>query len=276
MNIQDYLEYNNFAGLAIFSLEDLLEAADEYQNFIYSENYQEYLNKKEEYKKQYELDLKDKVERVREAYNKAIENNQIPDDDPDIVMAKVRSVYRNNIINLIRKYFAYNVFATGKLEIKNYNPHLNQQSKDSNDLAVALVPIRRQLYTFLSIVGYYQYKKSYFLSKDDWRAMNYIYGKEVAFVNQPLGYQYNSKISLFLKENRINTGKKKTFIDIDPISLESLIVKYLKTNITQLIEIAHIIRSKFNKASANVWEDIKKEVDEYIKLCEAQRLMIKV
>ena len=87
----------------------------------------------------------------------------------------------------------------------------------------------------------------------------------------------NDKRKIYkLKENRINNGKKKTFIDIDPISLESLIVKYLKTNITQLIEIAHIIRSKFNKASANVWEDIKKEVDEYIKLCEAQRLMIKV
>lgn len=48
MNIWDQFENSNFAGLAIFSLEDLLEAADEYPNFIYSENYQEYSNKKEE------------------------------------------------------------------------------------------------------------------------------------------------------------------------------------------------------------------------------------
>ena len=37
-----------------------------------------------------------------------------------------------------------------------------------------------------------------------------------------------------------------------------------------------VIRENFNRAAKDVWDEIKKEVDDYIKTCEAQRLMIKV
>ena len=276
MNIWDYLENGNFAGLAIFSLEDLLAASDEFENFAYPSNYQEIRTLKEEFKNKYEKDLDTKVKKAQDDYDKAVANGEIPNEDPTIVAQKVRSEYRNKLIWLLKNYFVQNEFVAGRLSIKDYKENNSIEKKDSSDLAVALVPIRRQLYTFLSVIGYYQYHKKYFLSQKDWSEMNYLYGKEVAFVNQPLGYAYDKNISLFLKERRLNKNKKKEFIDIDPISLETLIVEHLKSNINEAIEIAHIIRNNFEHATGDTWKQIQEDVNEYIKQQENLRLMIKV
>lgn len=308
MNIWNYLENSNFAGLTIFSLEDIIEAIKHYDAYVLSEDYRSFQSEKEAIRIKADNDIKTLLPEVIEKYDEAIKNDEIPDEDPEIVEARINGRLRNDLINLIKKYFNPNVFAIGKWSLPNYQSNDKKAKADSNDLAIALVPIRNQLYTFLSVIGHFQYWKHYFLSKEDWKTMNYIYSKDAAKVNEPLGYKYKP-LSLFLKEKRINPGKARTieddndndqvessvaekiveeinkeeepekqtrYIDVDKISLEEFILRYFKTNIEQLIEIAHIIRKTFDLGKKDNFEIIKNECNDYISLCEAQHLMVKL
>lgn len=271
MNIWKYLENNNLAGLAIISLEDILNAFKYYKYFVANHNFKDFDDKRKIFDDKYNEGLNIKVSKAIENYEEAIRNNDIPDEDPEIVKAKVNSEYRSNLISLIREYFDLEVFHRNKLYLPGFKLDKESNQADTRELAIALVPIRRNLYTFLSVVGYYQRTKHYFLSAQDWKNICYLYSKEVAFINQNLGYKFEL-LNPFIKDKRLD----KKYIDVDKISLESLILTCLKTNIKQLVQIAKIIRECFDKASGDTWKEIQVQTDEYIKKCEIKNLMVRV
>ena len=271
MNIWKYLENNNLAGLAIISLEDILNAFKYYKHFIADYNLKAFEEKKKNFDDKYNEDINKKVSIAIENYEAALRNNDIPDEDPEIVKAKINTEYRSNLISLIREYFDLGVFHRNKLYIPGFKIDREDNQADTRELAIALVPIRRNLYTFLSVVGYYQRTKHYFLSVQDWKNVCYLYSKEVAFINQPLGYRFEL-LNIFIKDKRLD----KKYIDVDKISLESLILTCLKTNVKQLIQIAKIIRNCFDNASGDTWKEIQQQTDEYIRKCENKHLMVRL
>lgn len=271
MNIWKYLENNNLAGLAIISLEDILSAFKYYKCFIADSNFKKVEDKKKVFDDKYNEDINKKVSVAIKNYEEAIKNNDIPDEDPEIVKSKINSEYRSNLIALIREYFDLGVFLRNRIYIPGFKEDIEDNKADSRELAIALVPIRRNLYTFLSVVGYYQRTKHYFLSMQDWKNICYLYSKEVAFINQPLGYKFQL-LNPFIKDKRLD----KKYIDVDKISLESLVLACLKTNIKQLIEIAKIIRNCFDKASGDTWKEIQEQTSEYIKKCENKHLLVRL
>ena len=120
MNVWDYLDNSNFAGLAVFSLEDIIEVVKHYDSFVLPELYQAFTKEKENAIGKANKDLETLLPMARAKYEEAISNNDIPDEDPELVEAKINGRLRNDLINIIKKFFAQNVFAVSKWSLPNY------------------------------------------------------------------------------------------------------------------------------------------------------------
>ncbi len=181
---------------------------------------------------------------------------------------------RDNLIDLLEEYFDKNVFLSNKTKWEKENNITRVVQEDNYSLDLELNISSRQIYAFLSSVGYYQRNYHYFLTASDVFNICYKYSGDVCKIN---GFPYHY-FNIFGKWGRIEeyaqTEGIQDYLDIDNISLRELVVPYLKTNTNELKQIYNNIVNGFRYG--RYWNEIMEENEEYIKDCEQKGLMIKL
>ena len=197
------------------------------------------------------------------------------DEEPAYMVGVLELKSKQQIIKLIEQYFDEETFKLNKSQIPST---VKEEVKEANygQLDVYLSRLgKTKLYGFISIVGFWQRRKGYFLNKSDVFKICSRYSNEGYYVNRDLGLE-EKFYYIFGKWGRI--GNK--FIDIDFISLKTLILPYLRNNINELIEIAKIIIDGFKVKSYKndgeedpKWRNIQLEVAKFIQTCEEKGLI---
>lgn len=194
------------------------------------------------------------------------------DEEPSYMIGVLETKIKHKVINIIETYFDEDVFKLNKSKIVEFKDETIVKETNLGQLDTILSRIRKRLYSFLSIIGYYQRKKNYFLTKSAVYNICSKYSKEVYIMNKGLGKKelYHN---IFGEWGRISPE----YIDVDKVSLHNLILPYLRTNINELIEIIKIMLEGFKKYYGNeAWDYIKNEVEKYIKSCEEKGVMKEV
>ena len=198
------------------------------------------------------------------------------DEEPAYMYGIVQLKYKNKIISIIKEYFDDELFN------KNKNQMIMDNDKGVEEVSIGQLDVylsrlgKTKIYGFLSIVGYYQRRRNYFLNKSAIFDICWKYSNEVNYVNKALGIN-NEFHYIFGKWGRI----EDKYIDIDYISLKNLVLPYFKNNVNELIEISKIIIKGFSQRGGNnnedsKWKNIQLEVAKYINVCETKGLIKEV
>ena len=183
---------------------------------------------------------------------------------------------RDELIKIIQKYFDPFNFDLNKKEIcDNLGIELEKTIDDDEDLESALIPIRKWLYQFLTLIGM---NRKYFIHQHEIDQINAFYSKEVCRINANLGIGHID-FDIFQTGRRLFDAGRQ-YIDVDKISLSNLLNDKLIHNRKHLIEITkiiyrafHIFRGKDEDGKSISWSLAKEETTEYLKECSAKGLI---
>lgn len=298
MTIRDCFEMEAFNELITFSFDEVKEVFNKTNMyFVLPEQGDDFTQEAIQVKTWYAEEL-DKIEKyAQEDYTNKINTGVfVPDyDEPQYKIKNVEIQAKRKLIRLISKYFNKEQFDRNREEVSGLEIFKEPAVETPHEMLIALNLHKNKIYSLLSTIGYYQRHYGYFLSKADFLKICYEYSNQVYFINKKLGMEYHF-INIFLADCRIAPNKKRKtsdgsveeqvekainekhqsskYIDIDKISLLSLIQPYLKHNTKEITKIIEIMTTGFEKYKDEfTWDSIWAETAEYISECEKNGIM---
>lgn len=294
MNILECFETEAFNELINFSFEEVRAVFNLNMYFVSEEQGNQFSDEASRIKSWYTEEL-DKIEKYAQGeYSDNINNGvDIPEfDKPQYKVKNVEVQTIRKLIALLNKYFNKDLFQLNKQQIYGQEIFKEEAIETPYEMLVSLNVNKNRIYSLLSIIGYYQRHRGYFISQSDFLKICYEYSNQVYFVNKSLGMKYRF-INIFIANGRIKPPKGKKsdststanavvseqyqsnkYIDIDKISLLMLIQPYLKHNTQEINKIIEIMMNNFKKYNGiPAWKLTMCEVDRFISECEAKGIM---
>lgn len=295
MNILECFESEAFNELINFSFEEVRAAFNLNKYFVLEEQGDQFIVEASQVKEWYTEAL-NKIEEYSQGGYLVNKNSgiEIPEfEEPQYKVNGVEIQTKRKLINLITKYFNKELFQLNKQQIYGQAVFKEDAIETPHEMLISLNVNKSRIYSLLSILGYYQRRYGYFLSRFDFLKICYDYSNQVYFINKNLGMEYRF-VNIFISSSRIKPSKsKKTqggvdsnidnfvseqfqsnkFIDIDKTSLLMLIQPYLKHNTKEINKIIEIMTENFKKYKTDAWDKTWNEVEKFIKECEIKGIM---
>lgn len=296
MTILECFETGAFNELINFPFEEVRATFNLFYLYVLEEQQNRLVAEATQIKSLYIEELNKIEEYMQGEYIQRINSGEdIPEfDEPKYKINGIEVQTKRKLINLITKYFNKKLFEQNKQYIFEQEIFKEESVEMLHELLISLNVHKSRIYSLLSIIGYYQRQKGYFLSRSDFLKICLDYSNQVYFINKSLGMKYRF-VNIFIGSSRIKPPKRKKtennvdtnieicideqyksnkFIDVDKISLLMLIQPYLKNNTKEINEIIKIMMKNFKNYSNKLsWETILAEVDTYISECEKKGIM---
>lgn len=295
-NILECFETGAFNELMQFSFNEVREAFNLNGYFVLEEQWDQFVQEASQAKAWYTEELK-KIEEyaLGEHTEKVNSGDDVPEfETPQYKIQTVETQTKRKLIRLIAEYFNHDLFQNNKAAIYKQTCFKETAVETPHELLIALNVNKSQIYTLLSILGFYQRTERYFLSQADFLKICYDYSHQVHAINKNLGMEYRF-VNIFYSGSRIKPSKKRKtdgsvdtyvdeavseqyqsnkFIDVDKISLLMLVQPYLKNNTQEIKKIIEIMMKNFRKHTGEyAWNAVQDEVRAFIKDCEARGIM---
>lgn len=294
MKLLECLETEAFNELMAFSLEEVKWVFDQHIYFVPNDQENKVIEEATNIEKSYKEGL-DRINKYAEdEYSLKInQGEEVPEYKiPQRMVQDVETQIKRKLIFLISKYFDKNLFELNKPRIYSQEVFKEEAVETPHEMLISLNVNKNRIYSLLSIIGYYQRTKGYFISRSSWCKIRFEYSTQVHYVNKSLGMEYRP-INIFNSWERIKPPKvkksdqvvepkpesyqSKKFIDMDKISLIMLLQPHLKYNTQELNKIIEIMMKNFKKYRGDLaWEVTKIEVAEFISECESKGIMKKL
>ena len=294
MKLFECLETEAFNELITFSLEEVKWVFDQHIYFVPNDKENQVIDEATNIEKWYKESLEKIIQYEEDEYSKKInQGEEVPEfETPQYKVSNVETQTKRKLIFLISKYFDKSLFESNKPYIYNQEVFKEEVIETPHDLLVSLNVNKNRIYSLLSILGYYQRTKGYFISRSSWCKIRFEYSAQVHYVNKSLGMEYRP-INIFNSWERIKPPKDKKsdrvgepkpesyqsnkFIDMDKISLIMLLQPHLKYNTREINKIIEIMTKNFKKYRGDLaWEVTQIEVGEFISECESKGIMKKL
>ena len=285
MDIWFALENKLFNELVNFEFEEIRKAFNCFQLFVSPKEQNDFIKEASEAKQRFEEKVKKIDEYATTKYESLVKAGVSIgfEEEPGYRYQIVEAETKNDLIELFKKYFDVDIFSNNKDYLKDKTEEIKENDEDISNLRRATTAIRHHFYAFLSIIGWYQRHKHYFLSRSDVGRICRAYTFEVNCINSKLGLEHSPYRNVFGSWGRVDP---KLYLDVDKISLRDLVLKFCKTNTAQLARIAEICgevfetkeKKKFDEDGNEIEEETKfqkiiKKSNEYITKCENQGIM---
>ncbi len=292
MTILECFETGAFNELINFPFKEVRATFNLFYFYVPEDKQCELVAEAEPIKNWYVGEL-DKIEEYMQGeYTQRINSGEdIPEfEEPEYKINGVEVQAKKKLIGLIKKYFNKKLFEQNQKTLFKEKVFKEEPVETLHEMLIELNMHKGWIYSLLSILGYYQRHKGYFLSQSDFLKICCDYSNQVYFVNKSLGMKYRF-VNIFIGSSRVKPSKKlKTensedtnideryknskFIDVDKISLFLLVQPYLRTNTKEIKDIIQIMTKNFKDYSnKESWDNILKEVDKYIAECEKKGIM---
>lgn len=291
--IWECFETEAFNELINYSFNEVRNVFNHWAYYVSYADSKELFNETSQAKKWY-LDELAKLEKYAQTdYTELVNSGiEVPEyDEPSYLVKAVEIQTKKKLIGLIKKYYNKEVFQTHKYELYGLDTFKEEPVETPHELLVALNLHKDRIYSLLSILGYYQRCRGYFISQTDFYKICYDYSHQVYCINKSLGMKYRF-VNIFISSSRIKPSKgnrsaydvdeenweqyqSNKFIDIDKISLLMLIQPYLKHNTQEIKSIIEIMSKNLNKRFGRglSWEKTLDEVNTFIAECETRGIM---
>lgn len=293
MKLLECLENGAFNELITFSFEEVKWMFDQHIYFVPNDKEIKVVDEAATIEKWYKEGL-ERINKYEEEYSiKINQGEEVPEfKTPQYMVRDLETQTKRKLIFLISKYFDKSLFESNKPYIYNQEVFKEDVIETPHELLVSLNVNKNRIYSLLSILGYYQRTKGYFISSSSWCKIRFEYSAQVHFVNKSLGMEYRP-INIFNSWERIKPPKVKKsdqvveskpesyqsnkYIDMDKISLIMLLQPHLKYNTKEINKIIEIMMKNFKKYRGDLaWEVTKIEVGEFISECESKGIMKKL
>ena len=275
MSVWDSLLEKNFSELYKLTFQEVVEVINRNLYFVVDEEASKRLiSKAQPIKDEYLAERKKIEEYQANVYNPSVDRGIYLPADPCFMYGKLETETKDKLIEVVIEFFDVATFKKYKDDTFDVAPP-EGPSQDINGLAKVLMTMRKWTYQFITMVDWWHRHEGYFLSWPDMYGVCCRYSKEVVVINRKagLGFQF---INLFQPWTRLDK-LSEDYIDIDDISLQSLVLPCFKENVDQLIVIAETIKKAFRGSHGKrAWDEAIKSVSKYIKECEAKGIMKKV
>jgi hypothetical protein len=275
-----------FNELINFSFEEVRVAFNQFRYYISLTNEESFINELIQVKNWYSEELKKIEKYTQDEYTDLVNSGEdIPEyDEPSFMIKEVEIQVKSKMIEIISKYFDRDVFEKNKTSFFKHEVFQEQSVETPHELWVSLNVHKDHIYSILSILGYYQRHKGYFLSQSDFYKICYEYSSQVHYINRNLGMKYRF-VNIFISSQRIKTSSKgdeevdesyqsSKFIDVDKLSLIGLLQPYLKHNTNEIKQIIDIMmRNLRGRHGGLAWDSALEEVNNFISECESKGIM---
>lgn len=295
MDVRYCFETESFNELINFSFDEVREVFNYNEHFVADADGEQFIAEAAQVKNWYAEEL-DKIEQYGQfEYSKIINSGVAPleSDDPQYKIKNLENQTKRKLIKLISKYFNKEVYQISREELFGKEVFKEETQEMLHEMLVVLNVNKYRIYQLLSIIGYYQRRKGYFLSKSDFFNICCNYSNQVYFINKNLGMEHRF-VNIFIGSSRIKGQRQKKsgsvdanienvvaegfqnskFIDVDKTSLLMLVQPFLKHNTKELKRIIEIMDKNLSKRKdEDRWEKTLNEVGEFIYYCELKGIM---
>jgi len=291
MNILKHLETGTFNELMQFSFAEVREVFNQHGYYVASERIGSFIKEATRTKAWYEDELKRIEEYAKGEYAENINSGvYVPEySEPQFKAKGIEIQAQRKLIRIITEYFDKETFNENKCTLYRLNSIKTETVETPHELLISLNLFRKKIYSLLSIIGYYQRRRGYFLTSEDYFKICKEYSWQVYCINKGLGMKYRF-VDVFLSNKRIKpssnrdtgytvdeTYQSNKFIDIDNISLLTLVHPYLRYNTKEINSIIQIMMNNlFGRNGGIAWDRTLDEVNRFIAECELRGIMKKV
>ena len=285
MKLLDCLENEAFNELINFSFGEVRNLLNQFIYYVSLAKEEAFISEASAAKAKYEEELEQIEKYTREEYADLVSAGvDIPEyDDPSFMVKDVELKTKSQLIGLIRKYFDREEFEQNRSALYGQAVFKEETIETPHELWVSLNVHKDHIYSILSILGYYQSHKNYFLSQSDFYQICYEYSKQVHYINRNLGMKYRF-VNIFISSQRIKSSSQSDevdesfqssqFIDVDKLSLIGLLQPYLKHNTREINKIIEIMMKNLRGRRGGIaWESALEEVNKFITECETKGIM---
>ena len=288
MNILECFETEAFNELINFSFEEVRAVFNQYKYYVPNVCVEQFITEGKKAKSRYEEELSKIEEYAQGEYTDRVNSGEdIPEhEEPKYKIDKVELQVKSKLVGLIRKYFNKELFHQNRFKIYEHPIFKEEAVETPHELWVSLNVHKDHIYSILSIIGYYQRHRGYFLSQPDFLKICYEYSHQVYCINKNLGMKYRF-VNIFISNERIKPSKSNKsdenideayqnnkFIDVDKISLLMLVQPYLKHNTQEIKKIIEIMMKNLRGRHGGIaWDKTLDDVNAFIAECESRGIM---
>ena len=286
MKLSDCFVMEAFNELINFPFEDVRAAFNQFEYYVAIGKEESFIKEVVQVKNWYSEELKKIEKYTQEEYTDLVNSGEdIPEyDEPSFMIKEVEIQIKSQLIEIISKYFDRDVFEKNKTSFFKHEVFQEQSVETPHELWVSLNVHKDHIYSILSILGYYQRHKGYFLSQSDFYKICYEYSNQVHYINRNLGMKYRF-VNIFISSQRIKSSSKSDeevdesyqsskFIDVDKLSLLALLQPYLKHNTNEIKQIIDIMMKNLRgRRGGLAWDSALEEVNNFIAECESKGIM---
>ena len=286
MKLSDCCVMEAFNELINFPFEDVRVAFNQFDCYVAMGKEESFVKEVVHIKNWYSEELKKIEKYTQEEYTDLVNSGEdIPEyDEPSFMIKEVEIQVKSKMIEIISKYFDRDVFEKNKTFFFKNEVFQEKSVETPHELWVVLNVHKDHIYSILSILGYYQRHKGYFLSQSDFYKICYEYSSQVHYINRDLGMRYRF-VNIFISSQRIKSSSKDSedvdesyqsskFIDVDKLSLLALLQPYLKHNTNEIKHIIDIMMKNLRGRRGGIaWDSALEEVNNFVSECEAKGLM---
>lgn len=286
MKFSDCFVMEAFNELINFSFEEVRAAFNQFEYYVSLGKEEAFVSESIQVKNWYSEELKMIEKYTQEEYTDLVNSGEdIPEfDEPSFMIRDLEIQAQSKLIEIIRKYFDRDVFEKNKTSFFKHEVFQEESVETPHELWVSLNVHKDHIYSILSILGYYQRHKGYFLSQSDFYKICYEYSRQVHYINRNLGMKYRF-VNIFISSQRIKSSSKSDeevdesyqsskFIDVDKLSLIGLLQPYLKHNTNEIKQIIDIMmRNLRGRHGGLAWDSALEEVNNFISECESKGIM---
>ena len=286
MKLSDCFVMEAFNELIKFPFEDVRAAFNQFEYYVAIGKEESFIKEGVQVKNWYSEELKKIEKYTQEEYTDLVNSGEdIPEyDEPSFMIKEVEIQIKSQLIEIISKYFDRDMFEKNKTSFFKHEVFQEQSVETPHELWVSLNVHKDHIYSILSILGYYQRHKGYFLSQSDFYKICYEYSRQVHYINRNLGMKYRF-VNIFISSQRIKSSSKSDeevdesyqsskFIDVDKLSLLALLQPYLKHNTNEIKQIIDIMMKNLRgRRGGLAWDSALEEVNNFIAECESKGIM---
>lgn len=286
MKLSDCFVMEAFNELINFPFEDVRAAFNQFEYYVAIGKEESFIKEVVQVKNWHSEELKKIEKYTQEEYTDLVNSGEdIPEfDEPSFMIRDLEIQAQSKLIEIIRKYFDRDVFEKNKTSFFKHEVFQEQSVETPHELWVSLNVHKDHIYSILSILGYYQRHRGYFLSQSDFYKICYEYSSQVHYINRNLGMKYRF-VNIFISSQRIKSSSKSDgevdesyqsskFIDVDKLSLIGLLQPYLKHNTNEIKQIIDIMmRNLRGRHGGLAWDSALEEVNNFIFECESKGIM---
>ena len=169
MKLSDCFVMGAFNELINFPFEDVRAAFNQFEYYVAMGKEESFIKEVVQVKNWYSEELKKIEKYTQEEYTDLVNSGEgIPEyDEPSFMIKEVEIQIKSQLIEVISKYFDRDVFEKNKILFFKHEVFKEQSVETPHELWVSLNVHKDHIYSILSILGYYQRHKGYFLSQSD-------------------------------------------------------------------------------------------------------------